>query len=88
MGKITVVKRQNGSYRIAALKATATPDQVADYFNRHPGYLRAKGAIPKQSTLEKWAGDTICKATDGCRVEPDGICEHGHPSWLLALGYI
>ena len=26
--------------------------------------------------------------TDGCRVEPDGICPHGHKSWLLELGYI
>lgn len=29
-----------------------------------------------------------CEATDGCWVEPDGTCEHGHPSWLLKLGYI
>lgn len=29
-----------------------------------------------------------CEATDGCTVEPDGICEHGHPSWLLRLGLI
>ena len=24
----------------------------------------------------------------GCKVEADGTCEHGHPSWLLKLGYI
>jgi hypothetical protein len=29
-----------------------------------------------------------CEATDGCFVEPDGSCEHGQPSWLLALGLI
>ena len=29
-----------------------------------------------------------CEATDGCWVEPDGICEHGHPSWLLYWGLI
>ena len=29
-----------------------------------------------------------CEATDGCFVEPDGSCEHGQPSWLLALGVI
>jgi hypothetical protein len=29
-----------------------------------------------------------CEATDGCWVEPDGHCEHGQPSWLLALGLI
>lgn len=25
-------------------------------------------------------------ATDGCVVEPDGYCPHGHPSWLAAKG--
>jgi hypothetical protein len=32
--------------------------------------------------------DGGCEATDGCFVEPDGHCEHGQPSWLLALGLI
>lgn len=25
---------------------------------------------------------------DGCEVEPDGTCHHGHPSILLAIGVI
>lgn len=29
-----------------------------------------------------------CEATDGCLVEPDGTCPHGHPSWMIALGLI
>jgi hypothetical protein len=29
-----------------------------------------------------------CEATDGCWVEPDGYCQHGHVSWLLKLGLI
>lgn len=29
-----------------------------------------------------------CEATDGCWVEPDGVCEHGHPSWLIVWGMI
>jgi hypothetical protein len=28
------------------------------------------------------------ETTDGCTAEPDGVCEHGHPSWLIVLGYI
>ena len=24
----------------------------------------------------------------GCEVEPDGTCEHGHPSVLIAMGVI
>lgn len=28
-------------------------------------------------------------ATDGCEpVEPDGMCEHGHPAWPLWMGVI
>jgi len=29
-----------------------------------------------------------CTATDGCWVAMDGTCEHGHPSWLVALGLV
>ena len=34
------------------------------------------------------ASDGVVSATDGCRVEPDGVGEHNHPSWLLRLGLI
>lgn len=43
---------------------------------------------PDEERLEVWTYDSVCEATDGCTVEPDGICEHGHPSWLLAKGLI
>lgn len=43
---------------------------------------------PKVQTLERQSSNGIVSATDGCRVEPDGTCQHGHPSWLLYLGYI
>jgi len=32
--------------------------------------------------------DSVCEATDGCQVEPDGVCPHGHPSWLRYYGLI
>jgi hypothetical protein len=38
-----------------------------------------------QRQLEDEGG---CEATECCLVEPDGYCEHGQPSWLLALGLI
>ena len=28
------------------------------------------------------------EATDGCMVEPDGQCVHGHVSWLLYWGMV
>jgi hypothetical protein len=26
--------------------------------------------------------------SDGCEVEPDGTCQHGHPTWLRRAGLI
>jgi len=43
---------------------------------------------PKITTLEKWSFDMVAQATDGCRVELDGSCPHGHVSWFLYLGLI
>ena len=44
---------------------------------------------PDVETLQEWDWeDGGCEATDGCWVEPDGVCEHGHPSWMLYLGLI
>lgn len=43
---------------------------------------------PTEDELAAWTMDSVAEATDGCEVEPDGICEHGHPSWLLRLGLI
>ena len=43
---------------------------------------------PSLATLRRWDNDGGCEATDGCWVEPDGVCEHGCKSWLLALGLI
>jgi hypothetical protein len=43
---------------------------------------------PSYEELKAFCLDSIVDATDGCRVEPDGVCEHGHPSWLLYLNLI
>ena len=43
---------------------------------------------PDEETLMEWMNDGGCEATDGCWVEPDGICEHGKQSWLLVMGLI
>lgn len=32
--------------------------------------------------------DGVVEAADGCTVEPDGVCPHGHESPLLVLGLI
>jgi hypothetical protein len=43
---------------------------------------------PATHELQEWDCDGGCYATDGCWVEPDGECEHGHPSWLIHWGLI
>lgn len=43
---------------------------------------------PDLATLMRWLDDGVCEATDGCLVKPDSCCEHGHPSWLVALGLL
>lgn len=33
--------------------------------------------------------DARAEATDGCfPLEPDGVCTHGHPTWLRRLGVV
>ena len=48
----------------------------------------AYGEKPDFETLEGWEEEGGAEAVDGCWVEPDGVCEHGAPSWLLVLGLI
>lgn len=43
---------------------------------------------PSYDELEGMVYDSVVDATDGCSVEPDGVCEHGHPSWLIRMGLI
>ena len=50
--------------------------------------LHERGTRPSLDTLIEWAEEGMCEATDGCIVETDGTCQHGHESWLLALNLI
>lgn len=43
---------------------------------------------PDDEQLALWLMDSVVDATDGCSVEPDGVCPHGYPSWLIQLGLI
>lgn len=43
---------------------------------------------PSDEEIQEMVLDSVATATDGCSIEPDGVCEHGHPSWLLYLGLI
>lgn len=58
-----------------------------EYKKKYPTVIKIK-SVPTVTTLEKWSDAGIAKAVDGCKVEPDGTCHHGYPSWLVALGLI
>jgi hypothetical protein len=32
--------------------------------------------------------ETHFETSDGCAVESDGTCTHGHPTWLVRFGLI
>lgn len=51
-------------------------------------YPRSTVPIPTLDELIEQEGNGVVDATDGCQVEPDGVCPHGHPSWMLRLGLI
>lgn len=40
--------------------------------------------------IEELESESVVPACceEGCEVEPDGVCEHRHPSVFLALGII
>ncbi len=43
---------------------------------------------PDIEQLLAWERAGGCQATDGCGVELDGTCIHGHPSWALVMGLV
>ncbi len=54
----------------------------------HHAQLSPLGEKPSVEKLNEWFLSETCEATDGCIVEHDGTCPHGHPSWLKYLGLI
>ena len=71
-------------------KAERLEEQVDTPRLDHPQEKGSEPSIepPDLDTLMAWESEGICEATDGCVVEPDGICPHGYNSWLLELGLI
>jgi len=45
---------------------------------------------PTPNIDELWLmmDEGVFETTDGCVVEMDGVCQHGHPSWVLKLGFV
>ena len=63
-------------------------DSVLSESPRRPNWQVPTVDEPTEEELIEYVFDSVCEATDGCTAEPDGICPHGHPSWLLRLGMV
>ena len=59
---------------------------LTQYQEKVPTAIKVHIPCLKKLSLE--SNDGSCRSVDGCRVEPDGTCSHGYPSWLIVLGYI
>lgn len=73
---------------VRKIKDGASRDEVIRSLKAKGHQVEKVNNPPSIGTMTKWVGDGVAKATDGCRVEPDGSCVHGHRSWLLVLNYI
>ena len=62
----------------------AWPDQETELL------IEADPEPPDLQTLMTWESEGGCEAAcpHRCWTDPDGVCPHGHPSWLLKLGLI
>jgi len=89
-GEICHVKKQFFWSEIESMSharelALCLAGDVLTYFAKE---TTSKRRQPSLEELYRMAYDGVCTATDGCLVEPDGLCEHGHLSWLRQLGLI
>jgi len=78
------VKAKGLSTRVNVVQVPKAPSTSMD----KDGYPTPTVSEPSEDELEEMVYDSVCDATDGCSVEPDGKCSHGHPSWLRKLGLI
>ena len=80
---------RRGARWVGANPEPPLEDGRAPTANHHPREEVNRMRRPFLEELQRQVEeDGGCEATDGCFVEPDGTCDHGQPSWLLALGLI
>lgn len=56
---------------------------------KEKGFNVIKTKRPSLNTLEKCVDNGIARSVDGCcQIELDGVCEHGYPSLVRAMGLV
>jgi len=76
--------------RGVTLKASAELTTVAPkvYRSVSSGTLYTTAKRPSFATLERRLDSGVDTTPCGCRVELDGTCHHGVPSWMSIIGVI
>ena len=80
-----IKKTTSGEWRLYRLKQGITKEQ---FLNNNKDIEFKFVKVPSMKSIEKSIIDGVCKTPDGCKVEPDGFCSHGYPSWAILLGLI
>ena len=83
---------RTSTYRVGALSPgcqEAVADRVLPRSVSEP-VAEPQLKPPDVDTLIEWEAEGGCEAAcpHHCWTEPDGVCAHGNPSWLLKLGLI
>ena len=83
---------RTSTYRVGVPSPGSQEAEAGKVTPDHSNEPPSKPAIemPDVETLIEWEADGGCEAVcpHQCWVEPDGVCAHGNPSWLLKLGLI
>jgi hypothetical protein len=91
---VVLLKPQDcaSTYRLGAVARQPQEAVASEGTPNHTSEPAAESELepPDVETLIAWEAEGGCEAAcpHGCWVEPDGVCIHGHPSWLLKLGLI
>lgn len=74
-------------YRAGKVRKLKPGVSVMDYVAQHPDAVPSCKP-PTLEKLERWERDGYGRTPCGCKVEPDGYCQHNVPSWLIIMGFI
>jgi hypothetical protein len=83
---------RTSTYRVGLVPPGSQGTRANEVIPGHTGKPAAEQKLdpPDWETLMEWEAEGGCEAAcpHQCWVEPDGVCTHGNPSWLLKMGLI
>jgi len=71
-------------WRSGLLRTLQPGKDMEEYLRKYPDAYPIT-QLPSITQLEYWYITDKAKAVDGCVCQAEAYCEHGQPSWLLAL---